>query len=131
MKTLSAVRDFRGRPLSTASGAWGRVTRLRDGVKSFDWKAAMFATWVFLALCGAIALGIWFAQPMRWLLLAASLFAIAVGWCLTFKIISAARLMFGAPRLPKGPKQPPTMKKVFLYFNPDTGEEVFKMEPVQ
>jgi hypothetical protein len=72
-KTLSAIRGF---------GA---------AVKNFDWRSAMFATWVFLAILGAIALGAWFANPLRWLALAASLLAVAGGWCITFKLTQAVR----------------------------------------
>jgi hypothetical protein len=89
-KTLSAIRE-QGSPLSTVSRAWVRVTRLRDGIIHFDWKSAIFATWVFLAILGAIALGAWFANPLRWLALAASLLAVAGGWCITFKLTQAVR----------------------------------------
>ena len=113
------------------------LSAVRVSITAFDWRSAMFATWVFLALCGAMALGIWFAQPMRWMLLAASLLAIAVGWCITFTLVSAIFAVRN-PRLSKGPQprpakqpktQPPAMKKFFLYFD-DHGQEVCKWEPV-
>ena len=121
-KTLSAIR--------------ATVT----AVKNFDWRSAMFATWVFLAICGAIALGVWFANPLRWLELVASILAVAAGWCITFKLTQAVlawRARRGRPRRrlvergEEAPKVPEKFRRVFLYFNPDTGEEVCKMEPVQ
>jgi hypothetical protein len=60
-----------------------------SAIRGFDWRSAVFATWVFLAILGAIALGAWFANPLRWLALAASLLAVAAGWCITFKLTQA------------------------------------------
>lgn len=122
-----------GRALHGEAGKTGKEGITMKTLKHFDWKSAAFATWVFLAIIGAIALGVWFANPLRWLEMAASLIVVAGGWCITFKLTQAIR----ARRKPAGKSKPVpvvssavAMRKVFLYFNPDTGEEVFKMEPV-
>lgn len=104
MKTLSAIR---------AAGT---------AAKNFDWKAAGFATWVFLAIIGAIALGAWFANPLRWLALAASLLAVAGGWCITFKLTQAV-LSFRAARAKQMPVARP-LRSVGFHTEP-------KMPPVK
>jgi|SRR5580692_2273697 hypothetical protein len=130
MKTLKAIRDF-------------------------DWRTVWGATKILSAVVGGIAMIAFTANQRTWML-TFTLLAIACMWGLIFALLCCLRArsefrckpqasLKGATKtgresklsrsvdpstIPQAREKDQIMRRRFVFFDPEKGEEVYKMEPV-
>jgi len=106
-------------------------------VKNFEWRMAWEATKKFIFTIGCIAFVAWFTNLTSFWWMAFSAVWLGMIWYVFFLLERAWQKQRGSRRIvkrlaanrtpcpePEGPKT----RRRFLYFNPDTGDEVFKTE---
>lgn len=113
-----------------------------ESFRRFDWQSAWQATVALFFLVGLACTAAWFAQNLRPLELVASILFVGFGWFASFRFVVALKAhapksqRFGARTAAIRSAEPagisePKMRERFVYFDPESGEDVYTMEPVR
>lgn len=124
-------------------------------IREFDWQTAWTATKNLCAIVGCIAMFSYFAGVRLWIQILSAL-VLACMWALIFKLLRGMNARPRGSEIPKPRRSPqgritpsvsqrlhsaeakgvseekkaePKMVSRFVYFDAETGEDVYKLEP--